>query len=175
MRPSRSNALARTPVVAEALFGLGSNVGDPETNLRAALDSLPSLCRITKTSSFYRTEPVGYSDQDWFWNCALRAETQLAPIDLLGGIAQIEDALGRQRRIPNGPRTIDVDILLLDDLVLDEPELVVPHPRMHLRRFVLTPAAEIAPEWVHPILGLTLGTLLEELTDPARVEIAPPR
>ena len=162
--------------MAEVLLGLGSNLGDPRSNLRQAIQRLASDCRIQQVSPFYRTEPVGYHDQDWFLNGAVRAETALEPAALLERIAGIEQTLGRQREVPDGPRTIDIDILLVDDLVVDEPRLAVPHPRMHLRRFVLAPAAEIAPEWVHPILRQTLGALLEELHDPARVELfsAPP-
>ncbi len=157
--------------MSEALLGLGSNVGDPQSNLREAVERLDRDCRVERVSSLYRTEPVGYVEQEWFLNCALRASTALDPAALLERIAAVEHELGRQREILNGPRTIDIDILLIDDYVVEERGLTVPHPRMHLRRFVLAPAVEIAAEWVHPILRRTLGTLLEDLHDESRVEL----
>ena len=156
--------------MAEVLLGLGSNLGDPQRNLGEALELLQPDCRIQRVSSCYRTEPVGYRDQNWFLNCAVKARTEASPQAVLEKATEIERTLGRRREILDGPRTIDVDILLIDDVVIERPGLTVPHPRMHLRRFVLTPAAEIAADWMHPVLLQTLGALLEQLDDPARVD-----
>jgi len=149
-------------VMAEVLLGLGANVGDPAENLRRAIEALSSECQIVRVSSAYRTEPVGYDDQDWYLNVAVVVSTQLEPNALLTLIARIEASLGRERGIPNGPRTIDIDILLWGEMVrADDP--TVPHPRMHLRKFVLEPAVEIAGDWVHPIQRQPLQNLLNQL------------
>jgi 2-amino-4-hydroxy-6-hydroxymethyldihydropteridine diphosphokinase len=154
-------------------LGLGSNVGNKRSHLRQALGLLESECRVEATSTFYSTEPVGYREQNWFLNCAARVETELGPQELLEIIGGIEAQLGRERTIPNGPRTIDIDILLFDSLVIDSGGLTIPHPRMHERLFVLEPLAEIAAEVVHPVLGLAIGELLGRLPATHRVELAP--
>ena len=145
--------------MADVLLGLGSNVGDREANLRRALELLEEHGRLAAVSSFHETAPVGYADQDDFLNACAWLVTSRTPEELLAVCLEIDGELGRVRTVPNGPRTIDVDILLwrADGAMLTREQApVIPHPRMHLRRFVLEPLAEIAPEWVHPLTGLTI-------------------
>lgn len=153
-----------------AVLGLGSNVGDRRSRLqRASRDLASSRLEIVQTSSLYLTEPVDYPDQAWFLNQALLIRTRLPPYRLLARCLEVEEGQGRQRRLPKGPRTLDVDILLYADRILGDPKLTLPHPRFHLRRFALTAAAEVAAEWKHPRLGLSLADLLERCRDPAQV------
>ena len=151
--------------MADVLLGLGSNVGDSRRTLREAIEALDELWTRKAVSSVWRTEPVGYADQDWFLNIAARGETDLSPEELLAGIAAVEEHFGRTRDIPNGPRTLDIDILLYGDLIVDQPGLLIPHPRMHERRFVLAPAAEIAGEVLHPGLDAAVADLVSQLDD----------
>jgi 2-amino-4-hydroxy-6-hydroxymethyldihydropteridine diphosphokinase len=118
---------------------------------------------VKATSGFYETEPVGVADQPWFLNCVVALETGQAPLELLAYALAIEEGMGRRRTRDKGPRTIDIDILLFGDRVIDEPGLKVPHPAMHERRFVLEPLAEIAPGAVHPVLKEAVRELLEAL------------
>ena len=155
---------------ARALLALGSNVGDRRSRLQRAVEELAAGgLEILQASSLYLTEPVDYPDQPWFLNQALLVRTGLSPYRLLARCLEVEEALGRQRRLPKGPRTLDVDILLYADRILSDPGLTIPHPRFHLRRFALTAAAEVAAEWKHPRLGLSLADLLERCRDPAQV------
>ncbi len=152
--------------MARAYLGLGTNLGNKQENLEKALDFLNSYgqFQVLKVSSFYETEPVGYEDQDKFLNAAVVGETILSPHELLDLCHEIENHLKRVRIIRWGPRTIDVDILLYDSReILDEPRLIIPHPRMIEREFVLAPLAEIAPEAVHPGTGKSIAALLREL------------
>jgi 2-amino-4-hydroxy-6-hydroxymethyldihydropteridine diphosphokinase len=144
-------------------LSLGSNVGDRENNLREAIQRLESVGRVVSVSSFYETEPVEVTDQEWFLNCAVALETEMKPEQLMKASLQIEREMGRRRTQNKGPRNIDLDILLFGDLVVDAPELSIPHPGMHERRFVLEPLAEIAPEAWHPVLKKSARELLEEL------------
>ena len=158
--------------MAKAYILSGANLGDRRANLDFALDSLARHGTVLQTSPRYETEPVGYPDQDWFLNQAIELETGLTPHQLLSVCLGIEAGCGRKRTFPNAPRTLDLDILLYEDRILRDPNLVVPHPRMQDRRFVLEPLARIAPDLVHPVLLKPIRALLEACTDPAAVRIA---
>ena len=138
-----------------AFIALGANLADPEHQVRAALESLSRLpnCRLLRASSLYRTAPVGVAGQPDFINAVALMETTLAPQALLATLFTIETEFGRRRDYRNAPRTLDLDLLLYDDLVLDSAELQLPHPRMHLRAFVLAPLLEIAPDCAIPGRG----------------------
>ena len=147
-------------------LSLGSNVGDRKENLRAAIGALGDAgVRVTRVSSFYETEPVDFREQAWFLNCAVRGETGVPAAALLRELREIETRMGNKKLVVKGPRLIDMDILLYGAQTIDTPELQVPHPRMHLRRFVLVPLAEIAPEAMHASLKRTVKQLLEETPD----------
>lgn len=146
-----------------AYLSLGSNLGDREHYLRGAISRLQPIGRVVSVSSFYETEPVEFAGQAWFLNCALALETTMTPGQLMGSLLEIEQQMGRQRAQKKGPRTIDIDILLSGDTVVDSPQLTIPHPAMHQRRFVLEPLAEIAPEAWHPVLKKTARQLLAQL------------
>lgn len=144
-------------------LALGSNIGNREGNLTAAIDAFGSNGMvILRRSPIYETEPVGYADQRWFLNMVVEAETALFPMQLLTRTGRIERKLGRVRTIPNGPRTIDIDILLYGNAVIRTPRLEIPHPRLHERRFVLAPLADLAPDLRHPLNRKTIRQLLQE-------------
>ena len=145
----------------EVYLGLGSNLGDRDALLRAALDALSSVVAIDRVSSVYDTAPMLLSEQPRFHNVACAGRTALAPHDLLRKAKAIEAGLGRTPGMRYGPRPIDIDILLYDRLILETPDLVVPHPGMAERAFVLFPLCEIAPELVHPVLGTPVCALAE--------------
>ncbi|MCB9383925.1 MAG: 2-amino-4-hydroxy-6-hydroxymethyldihydropteridine diphosphokinase [Bryobacterales bacterium] len=153
--------------MADVLLGLGSNVGDRQANLERALEMLSGHGRLVAVSSTYETAPVGYADQGDFFNACAWLETGCSPEELLALCHEIDQALGRVRLIRNGPRTIDVDLLLWradsGQPVTRDRAPILPHPRMHQRRFVLEPLAEIAPDWVHPPTGKTISELLRQL------------
>ena len=145
-----------------AYLSLGSNLGDREHNLAAALKRLPAPdLRILRVSSTYETEPVDYTAQRWFLNLVVEAETGLFPMQLLARVGKIERALGRVRTVPKGPRTIDIDILLYGNAVVRGAKLEIPHPCMHERRFVLAPLADLAPDLRHPVTHRTVREMLE--------------
>ena len=146
-----------------AYLSLGSNLGDREQNLREAIRRASALGRIVAVSSFYQTEPVEFTDQPCFLNCVIALETATQPAQLMAELLRIEHEMGRQRVLKKGPRSIDIDILLFGDDVVNTPELTIPHPAMARRRFVLEPLAEIAPELRHPVAGKTVRELLAEL------------
>jgi 2-amino-4-hydroxy-6-hydroxymethyldihydropteridine diphosphokinase len=152
-----------------AYIGMGGNlssrVGAPSATLAAAVLRLESLGRIVGRSSLYSTEPVGYADQPRFVNAVVALETELGPRELLGQLMAIEKEFGRDRSaaIANGPRTLDLDLLLWGNRILNEPDLVVPHPRLAERAFVLVPLCEIAPEAMEPVQRKSFARLLGEL------------
>ena len=164
-----------------AYIGLGANLGDREANIRRALDVLDADPRVTITrrSSLIETDPVGGpAGQPRFFNGVAELATELSPQDLAALLHAIETQLGRQRRGPNAPRTIDLDLLLYDDLCLETDALTIPHPRMHERRFVLAPLAEIAPSARHPICDRTAREMLamvEESRHPQTMRDKPRR
>ncbi len=142
-------------------LGLGSNIGEREQSLQAAMDRLHSRdLRFTRLSSVYETEPQGMRNQRWFLNLVAEAETDLFPRQLLARIVKIERELGRRRAIENGPRTIDIDILFFGNAVVHTDELTIPHPRFAERRFVLAPLVELAPDLRDPVSHRTMRELL---------------
>ena len=184
-------------------LGLGSNIGDREANLRDAIERIKALgLEIKSESSLYETEPVGFTDQPWFLNQVIettmpaRLASEQGPVPgdpeimamirgeaLLSELLKIEHEMGRERTITNGPRVIDIDLLLFGDMIIehskedeewpfiDRTDVIVPHPRMHLRRFVLEPLCEIAPEVVHPVLKKTCREMLASVDDGSVVRI----
>ncbi|GAC1703305.1 MAG: 2-amino-4-hydroxy-6-hydroxymethyldihydropteridine diphosphokinase [Candidatus Acidiferrum sp.] len=156
-------------------LSLGSNIGDRQANLRAALAALESAgVHIIRVSSFYETAPVDLLEQPWFLNCAAEGETKVPPLALIKKLRQIETAMGSSKPVPRGPRLIDIDILLYGRETIATPELQIPHPRMHLRRFVLVPLAEIASPLKHPSWNDSVGGLLAKSSDTSIVRLFAP-
>lgn len=148
-------------------IGFGSNIGDRLAHIQNAIHALSKTegIALQKISSVYKTDPVGYEAQAEFLNGVAAIQTDLPPLSLLHALKDIEITVGRQHRIHWGPREIDLDILIYGDMCLQTEKLVIPHPEMHLRRFVLVPLAELAPDLVHPVFQETVHTLLDSLED----------
>jgi 2-amino-4-hydroxy-6-hydroxymethyldihydropteridine diphosphokinase len=146
-------------------LSLGSNLGDREANLKDAIERLRSVGTVVEVSALYETEPVEAAPQPWFLNCAVALETEKMPKQLLSSTQAIEQEMGRRRQPTGakGPRPIDIDILLFGSSVVDTPRLVIPHPGLHTRRFVLEPLAEIAPDQRHPVFKRTIRELRDAL------------
>ena len=157
----------------EAVYlGLGSNLGDKAAQCLRALKEISASTHnhIKAVSSFYKTEPIGYRDQDWFINCVAEVSTTLQPRPLHTFLQGIEKRMGRKKTVPMGPRIIDLDILFYGNEVVDEADLIIPHPRLHERGFVLVPLAELSPDLLHPIFKKTVGDLLKQ-SDKKGVEL----
>lgn len=144
-------------------IALGTNLGDRLTNLRSAIESLPSDLRVIRESTIYETPPWGFTEQPAFLNMVIEAETSLEPRALLSYLKKQENELGRIESFRFGPRQIDLDILFYDDLVVEEESLQIPHPRLHERAFVLVPLVDITPEHEHPLLKKTVNELLQDV------------
>lgn len=154
----------------EVLLGLGANQGEPVAQLSRAVQALSRVVRVGGVSSVYRSEPVGFAEQPDFCNVVVRGWTRLEPLALLAAAREVEEALGRRRSFANAPRTMDVDLLAYGDRVMRTEALTLPHPRLHLRGFVLHPLMEVAPEWRHPVLLRTARELLSSADSLERVE-----
>lgn len=141
-------------------LALGTNLGDRLANLHAAIDALAPSIVIGPRSKIYETPPWGYADQPAFLNMAVKCETDLEPESLLKRLKQLEVQIGREQSFRWGPRLMDVDILFYDDLIFESEALTIPHPRLHERAFALVPLADIAPDYVHPVLNKTIKELL---------------
>ena len=160
-----------------AYIGLGANLGDPRRQLQEALAKLAAAeeVEVLTVSAFYLNPPLGPPEQPWYVNAVAQVRTRLEPEELLRVLHRVEQDLGRVRGEHWGPRVIDLDLLLYDGLIMSGPELVLPHPEMHRRAFVLVPLAEIAPEAWHPVLEKTAGELLAALDAGEREAVQPAR
>jgi 2-amino-4-hydroxy-6-hydroxymethyldihydropteridine diphosphokinase len=154
-----------------AFIGIGSNMSDPHRNCLDAVDRIGRIdnCEIISESSLYLTAPVGVQDQEWYINSAVSITTGLSAQDLMKRLLEIEADMGRVRTTKWGPRVIDLDILLFGQDIIDDILVKVPHPMMHLRKFVMAPMAELAPDLIHPGLGKTIMELLKEIPDDGQI------
>ncbi len=169
---TQQSSPVQSPKLKIVYLSLGSNLGDRAGNIRRAREMLSLRgVHISRQSALYETEPVGLREQPWFLNCVIEAETNWMPRQLLHTLLEIERELGRQRRIPGGPRAIDLDILLFGSSIVRAPDLVIPHPRMAERRFVLAPLNEIAPAAYHPVLHMTAAEIMAATSDTSQVRL----
>ena len=157
------------------LVGIGSNLcskkyGEPVDNCKEAIEVLKKEMIIESFSPWYQSEPLPVSNQPWYINGVLKVKTSLNPNNLLKTLLKIENSFGRTRKKKNEPRVIDLDLLTYNDLVIDSKLLVIPHARMHIRRFVLDPLIDIAPEWVHPILKIKATELRKKIKDQQNIK-----
>ena len=147
----------------ETYLGVGSNLGDRESNIKSALFQLEKIVKIERASKIYETAPWGYQDQPKFLNIVLKCVTGMPPNDLLISCKSIEKNAGRQVGFRFGPRTLDIDILAYGNLVMGNASLVIPHAMLHMRAFVLIPMKEIAPDWIHPVLKMSIDEMIDQL------------
>jgi len=154
-----------------AYIGIGSNMADPRQKCLEAIERIGRIegCSVTSVSGLYLTEPIGVKEQEWFINCAAGISTGLSPFDLIRNLLSIEDDMGRVRTIKWGPRIIDLDILLFGQDIINDEALSVPHPMMHLRRFVMAPMLDLAPDLIHPVLGMTMTELYREIPQDGQI------
>jgi len=164
--PARPDSRASKQVY----LSLGSNRGDRVANLRRALEELDKAgVRVHRVSSFYKTEPVDFGPQAWFLNCAVEASTEFMPMQLLKAVKSVERTLGRRPGVSKGPRPIDIDILLYENVVVRTAALTIPHERMNERRFVLVPLRELTPTTRHPVSRRTVTEMLHDSPDMSQV------
>jgi 2-amino-4-hydroxy-6-hydroxymethyldihydropteridine diphosphokinase len=158
---------------AVAYIGIGSNLGHKVFNCKHSIASIDqtSGCEVTACSDLFKTEPEGVTGQQWYANCVVEVKTARTPPELLDSLMAIEHEMGRTRTKKWESRIIDLDLLLFDEQVIDSPDLVVPHPLLHTRRFVLEPLVQLAPELIHPVLNITIRRLLNALPKESYVEI----
>ncbi len=167
---TNASAPPRRDELKQVYLSLGSNIGDRVANLRKAIEELDKVrVKVQGVSSFYRTEPVDFSPQAWFLNCVVEATTELMPLQLLKAVKSAERAVGRRPGVSKGPRPIDIDILLYENVVVRSSVLTIPHARMSERRFVLVPLRELAPAARHPVTRRTVLEMLQETRDLSQV------
>ena len=151
--------------MAKVIFSIGTNIGNRLENLEKSLSKIKNFFDLKKISSTYSSEPIGLRTDKYFYNIAVLIETKLSPEEVLSITKEIELDMGRQMKGIMSDRIIDIDIVFYDDEIIEEPNLIIPHPRAALRRFVIEPAAEIEPNYLHPLLNITLSNLLNDLLD----------
>jgi len=150
-------------------LGLGSNIGDKKRNITNALCLISEICEVKKKSRMYLTEPIGNIEQDWFLNCVVEIETEIEPKQLLSCFKSIERKLGRAKNVKNGPRIIDIDILFYGNKIVTTKNLVIPHPLLHERLFVLQPMIDLNPDFIHPVLKKSIQELYKNHLGKAKV------